>query len=201
VRGGLWAGIASGLLTGATDSEQSRWRTFGEREIYRSPDVWFGQVDVEIHGGERIWHHVLRLHQVAMMVLVDEQDRVLLVWWHRFVPDRWGWEVPGGPVDEDEDPAEGAARELEDQTGYSVGQAEPLITFQALAGTVDSEHSVFVCREPKHVGEPTVMDEVERVEWVPLDSIPDLVAEGQIWNAASLVALLHVIASGRAASH
>jgi 8-oxo-dGTP pyrophosphatase MutT (NUDIX family) len=98
---------------------------FGEREIYRSPDVWFGQVDVEIHGGERIWHHVLRLHQLAMMLLVDEQDRALLVWRHRLVPDRWGWEVPGGPVDEGEDPAEAAARELEDQTGMASARPSP----------------------------------------------------------------------------
>lgn len=163
--------------------------------------MWFGQVDVEIHGGERIWHHVLRLHQVAMMVLVDDHDRVLLVWRHRFVPDRWGWEVPGGPVDEDEDPAEAAARELEDQTGYGIGQVEPLIRFQALAGSVDAEHGVFLSREPKRIGEPTVLDEVVRAEWVPLGSIPGLIAEGQIWNAGSLVALLQVLARGRTASH
>jgi ADP-ribose pyrophosphatase YjhB (NUDIX family) len=164
--------------------------------------MWFGQVDVEVHGGERIWHQVLRLHQQAMLLVVDGQDRVLLVWRHRFVPDRWGWEVPGGPVDEDEDPAGAAARDLEDQTGYGVGQAEPVMSFQALAGTVDAEHIVFVGREPARVGEPTVVvDEVARAEWVPLDSIPGLIAEGQVWNAGSLVALLHVLASGRAVSH
>jgi hypothetical protein len=32
----------------ATSDGPSRRRTFGEREIYRSPDLWFGQVDVEI---------------------------------------------------------------------------------------------------------------------------------------------------------
>ena len=59
--------------------EPGRWRTFGEREIYDSPELWLGQVDVELPGGERIWEHVVRLHQVAMLALVDEQSRVLLV--------------------------------------------------------------------------------------------------------------------------
>jgi hypothetical protein len=27
------------------------------------------------------------------MLLLDDQDRVLLVWRHRLVPDRWGWEL------------------------------------------------------------------------------------------------------------
>jgi 8-oxo-dGTP pyrophosphatase MutT (NUDIX family) len=177
----------------ATSDGPSQWRTFGEREIYRSPDLWFGQVDVEIYGGERIWQHVLRLHQVALMLLLDHQDRVLLVWRHRLVPERWGWELPGGAVDEGEQPGEAAVRELEDQTGFGAGPVEHLISFQALAGTADAEHAVFVRPDPKQIGEPTVMDEVARAEWVPLRSVPGLIASAQIWNAASLVALLQVL--------
>jgi hypothetical protein len=29
-------------------------------------------VDVELPGGERFWHDVIRLHRAAAMVLVDE---------------------------------------------------------------------------------------------------------------------------------
>jgi hypothetical protein len=97
--------------------EPGRWRTFGEREIYDSPELWLGQVDVELPGGERIWEHVVRLHQVAMLALVDAQSRVLLVRRHRFLAGRLGWELPGGLVDEGEDWAEAALREVED-TGY-----------------------------------------------------------------------------------
>ena len=68
-------------------------------------------MDVELPDGERVWEHVVRLPQAALMALLDDQRRVLLVWRHRFVPDMWGWELPGGQVDEDEDPAEAAARE------------------------------------------------------------------------------------------
>jgi len=37
---------------------------------YRSPYTWLGQVDVELPGGERFWHDVIRLHRAAAMVLV-----------------------------------------------------------------------------------------------------------------------------------
>ena len=82
-------------MSDATGGEASRWKTFGERVIYDNPWVWLGQVDVELPDGERFWHHVVRLHRAAMMVLVDGQDRVLLLWRHRFVQNRWGWELPG----------------------------------------------------------------------------------------------------------
>ena len=52
--------------------ETSGWRAFGERAIYDSPEVWLGQVDVELPDGERVWHHVVRSSRVAVMVLLDE---------------------------------------------------------------------------------------------------------------------------------
>ncbi|MBV9381383.1 MAG: NUDIX hydrolase [Streptosporangiaceae bacterium] len=173
--------------------EPGRWRTFGERAIYESPWVWLGQVDAELPDGERYWHHVVRLPRAALMILVDEQDRVLLVWRHRFVQDRWGWEVPGGLVDEDEEPADAAVRELEEETGCRAGSVEPLIAFQPRAGTVDSELLVFLGRDPQRIGEPTEVNEVARLEWVPLASVPELIAAGDIWDAGSLVALLRML--------
>src|SRR5579875_3504570 len=96
------------------------------------------------------------------MALVDEQARVLLVRRHRLVPDQWGREVPGGPVDEGEEPDQAAVRELGTSTGYRAGRVTPLITFQPMAGPVDAEHSVFVGQDPVQVGEPTETSEVGR---------------------------------------
>jgi ADP-ribose pyrophosphatase YjhB (NUDIX family) len=183
-------------------NEAGQWRTFGEREIYSSPDVPLCQVDVELAGGERAWHDVVRLHRVAMLALLDGQGRTLLVRRHRLVPDQWGWEVPGGPVDAEEEPAEAAARELEDSTGYRAAQVEHLITFQPMAGSIDAEHSVFVGQGPERVGEPTVTGEVGSAEWVPLASVPGLIAAGEVWNAGPLVALLRLLTiDGQAVSH
>jgi ADP-ribose pyrophosphatase YjhB (NUDIX family) len=189
-------------VTGAMGDEAGQWRTFGEREVYSSPDVQVRQVDVELAGSERAWHHVVGLPHVAMMALVDGQGRALLVRRHQLVPDRWGWEVPGGPIDEGEEPAEAAARELEDSTGYRAGRVGHLITFQPMAGSVEAEHVVFVGRDPEYVGEPTVIGEVGRAEWVPLGSVSGLIAAGEVWNAGSLVALLRLLTmDGQAISH
>lgn len=53
-----------------------------------------------------------------MAVVLDQQDRVLMMWRHRFVIDRWVWELPGGYVDGSEDPVVTAAREVEEETGW-----------------------------------------------------------------------------------
>lgn len=54
----------------------------------------------------------------AYAVLVDEQDRVLLALWNE--GDEPRWTMPGGGVEFDETPAEGAVRELREETGYDV---------------------------------------------------------------------------------
>jgi NUDIX domain len=41
----------------------------------------------------------------AMVIVLNGTDRVLMMWRHRFVIDRWVWELPGGYLDPDEDPA------------------------------------------------------------------------------------------------
>jgi 8-oxo-dGTP pyrophosphatase MutT (NUDIX family) len=182
-------------VTDAMSGEPSRWRTFGERVIYDSPWVRLGQVDVELPGGERFWHHVVRLNRAAMMVLLDEENRVLLLWRHRFLPDRWGWEIPGGFVDADEAPAGAAMRELEEETGYRAGRVEPLIAFQPMVGQVDAEHLIFLGREPERIGDPTDASEAGRIEWVPLASVRQMIAAGEIGNAGSLVGLMRVLMS------
>jgi 8-oxo-dGTP pyrophosphatase MutT (NUDIX family) len=183
-------------VTDSADGGQSRWKTFGERVIYDNPWVWLGQVDVELPGGERFWHHVVRLHRAAMMVLVDDRERVLLLWRHRFVQDRWGWELPGGLIDEDEEPAETAQRELEEETGYRAARVEHLVTYQPMVGMVDSEHVVFVGRGPEKTGEPTEVNEVDRMEWVPLSSVTGLIKSGDVWNSGTLVALMGLLTLG-----
>lgn len=184
-----YEGITVKGVTDAEGDEPGRWRTFGERTVYDSPWVRLGQVDVELPGGERYWHHVVRLHRAALIALVDDGDEVLMLWRHRFVPDRWGWELPGGMVDEDEEPADAAARELEEETGYRAERVGHLVTFRPMPGVVDSEHFVFVGRNPERVGDPTDLAEAARVEWVPLESVPGMIDAGDIWDAGSLVAL------------
>jgi 8-oxo-dGDP phosphatase len=115
-------------------------------------------VDVELPGGERLWQHVVRMHRAASVVLIDDQDRVLLLRRYRFVADRWGWELPGGLVDEDEEPAEAVARELEEQTGYRAGRMDRLIAFEPVPGMVDAERVVFVGHGVERVGDPISLD-------------------------------------------
>ena len=86
--------------------------------------------DVEIPGGERFEHHVVRAGADASGTVVADPDRgVLLLWRHRFITDTWGWEVPAGRVDAGETPADAAARETLEETGWRAGPLTFLCTY------------------------------------------------------------------------
>lgn len=61
---------------------------------------------------------------------------------------------------------------------------------------VDAEHFVFAGRDPVKAGVSTDGGEVPRMEWVPLPSVPGLIAGGEIWDAGSLVALMRFMLAG-----
>ena len=70
-----------------------RWTVHGERTLYDSDWVGLGLVDVEVPGGSRFDHHVVRLPHGAVGTVVHDRTRgVLLLWRHRFITDTWGWE-------------------------------------------------------------------------------------------------------------
>jgi hypothetical protein len=86
-----------------------RWTVHGERTLYDSDWVRLTLADIEVPGGQRFEHHVVRMPSAAAGTVVhDPAGGVLLLWRHRFITDRWGWEIPAGRVDDGESPVDAA---------------------------------------------------------------------------------------------
>ncbi|MFG1816086.1 NUDIX hydrolase [Kribbella sp. NPDC049174] len=171
------------------------WTIHSERVVDNTRRLRLSIASVELPDGARFEQYILRMPKAAMMVVLDDsREHVLMMWRHRFIIDRWVWELPGGYVDPDEDPAITAAREVEEETGWRPRNVEPLVSLQPSVGTTDAENLLFVSHGAEHIGPPTDINEAARVEWIRLDSISDRIAAGEIVGAASLVGLLHVLA-------
>ncbi|MBV8541674.1 MAG: NUDIX hydrolase [Pseudonocardiales bacterium] len=172
------------------------WQRFGEKTIYDNRWVRLGLVDVGAPNGERWDYHVVHLGRIAVALIVDGRDRVLMLWRYRFVTEQWGYELLGGLVDEGEDAAGTAAREAEEESGWRpLGEPECLVSFEPLPGQVTAPVDVFLWRGAEWMGEPTDTEEVGRVEWVPLSQVPELARRQELLGSGTLVALLYYLAS------
>lgn len=170
-----------------------RWNVLGDRQLYQDEWLDIRIADIELPDGSRFTHRWIRTPPGAGVVAVDSAGRVLLMWRHRFITDTWGWEIPMGKVEPGESPAAAAARECEEETGWRPGELRHLLTVQPTPGLSDSLHHVYGTREATEIGLPADPFEAERIAWVPLTDVRDLVAAGQIASGSTLAALLYTL--------
>lgn len=167
------------------------WIEHGERSIYDSPWVSLHLVDVEVPGGARFEHHVVRRDLPAAGVVVHDPARgLLMLWRHRFITRTWGWEIPAGRVEVGEELAAAAGREVLEETGWQPGRLTHLFGYHPANGMTDQRFEIFVADGASYVGEPSDPSESERVEWVPIDDVRGHIQSGGIGDGLSLTAIL-----------
>ncbi|WP_242882681.1 NUDIX hydrolase [Actinomadura litoris] len=180
-------------------SERTKWTIHGERVVDENRHIRLSVAGVELPTGVRFDQYVIRLPRCVMTAVLDEAgENILLIYRHRFIIDRWDWEVPGGYVDPGEDPAAAAVREAEEETGWRPRSVEFLYSFQPMIGSADARQDLYLAYGADLVGEPHA-DEAEAVRWVPLEEAQRLIGRGEIVGAATVMAVLHARAERAAA--
>src|SRR5580658_3729093 len=101
------------------------WQVTAERTAYA--DEWLDVriADVVLPDGRRLAHRLIRTRPAAGVAAIDARRRILLLWRHRFITRTWGWELPMGRAEPGEAPADAAAREFEEETGWRAGPLRP----------------------------------------------------------------------------
>lgn len=100
---------------------------------------------IRLPGGHETWHEVLHLRSaVSVVPLLEEspgKTEVVLIEQFRNSVEGYIHEIPAGIIEEGEDPAACAARELEEETGYSASRIVPLTTVLPTPGI--SAHKMY----------------------------------------------------------
>ncbi|WP_106366342.1 NUDIX domain-containing protein [Glycomyces artemisiae] len=170
-----------------------RWQVNSKRTLYRDQWVHLQTADVELPDGRHLDHRLIETGPGAGAVVVKD-EKVLLLWRHRFITDTWGWEIPIGGIEEGESPEAAARRELEEETGWrSVGTMHYLCYIQPSPGLMTAEHHIFKTELVQHIGAPIDGFESERIEWIPLADIGSLIDKGDISAATTMSALLRCL--------
>lgn len=167
-----------------------RWRSHQETALYDSPWMSLRLADVERPSGHRHPHHLLRMPRAgAGAVVVGEAGAVLLVHRHRFIPDTLGWELPSGRIDPGETPEQAAAREVHEETGWTVCGIRRLCSIHTSPGLTDQLSHVFVARAGERTGTPDP-DEAPGLRWWPRPELDGLLRSGQVTDAFTATGLL-----------
>ena len=173
----------------------TRWKVHGQRLLHESDTVRLELADIELTDGTRVDHHVIRIpFEVVSIVVTDTDGNVLLIWRHRFITQRWSWDVPAGKVAPGEVPADAAVRASVDETGWRPGPARLLGEYHPSPGISDQRFGIYVASGADRIADANP-NEAERVEWVPTARVRELIRDGQV-DGLSLTSLLWALESG-----
>ena len=119
-----------------------------------------------------------------------EDPQVLLIKQYRYAAGGYLYEVPAGRLDEGEDPADCARRELREETGCSAEHVERLTTIFTTPGFCDEQIHLFLATGITRGQHQREHDEFLEVETVTLSRALAMVEAGDIRDAKTVVALL-----------
>jgi 8-oxo-dGTP pyrophosphatase MutT (NUDIX family) len=183
-----------------TGERRNPWRRHSRTTAYENPwiEVWHDEVR-RPDGSDGIYGVVHFRTRAVGAVVLDEDDRVLLVGQHRYTLDRYSWEIPEGGSPLDEDPLDGIKRELAEETGYAASRWRELVRF-TLSNSVTDEEGVMFVATGLAPGEPQP-DPTEElaIRWVAVAEALEMVARSEIHDVMTQVALL-ALARERASS-
>jgi len=148
------------------------------------------QVQVTPDGQKHIRQTVEHPGAVAILPFVDAQ-RICLLRNYRVAVGQELVELPAGTLEPGEDPAQTAARELIEETGYRAGRIALLTSFYTSPGILDERMYLYLATglEPG----PQALEPGEQIEtWiVSWDDALAMARDGRIRDAKTLVGLLY----------
>ena len=137
--------------------------------------------------GFEIKRAIVRHSGSAVMMAVDEKERILLVKQYRLPAQKELWELPAGRLDPGENPLQAAKRELREETGFRAKKWTKLTSFWPSPGYVEEKMTVFLATDLLE-GEQEPMDD-ERIEtkWFTRKDVHQSILDGKIADAKTMI--------------
>ena len=142
---------------------------------------------VDPKSGFEIKRSVVRHAGSAVMMAMDDKNRILLVRQYRLPADKYLWELPAGKLDQGEKPLDAAKRELAEETGYKAKKWRKLASYFPSPGFVQEKMTLFLATELT-AGDATPMDD-ERIEtrWFKRKEVHQMIRDGKIEDGKTII--------------
>jgi ADP-ribose pyrophosphatase len=156
-----------------------------DRDTVGFPDGSTGQLEMVRHPGAS-----------AVVPFVDEprapDPRIYLIRQFRHAANGFIWEIPAGRLDPGETPATCAQRELEEEIGMTADVLARLTTVYTTPGFTDEKIHLFMAHELKKGTHRRESDEFMEVQARRWSEVINMIRQGEILDAKTLVALMFI---------
>ena len=170
-------------------SNQKKWKLLNAEKVFDNKWLSLEKRSYELPTGvvKNDYFHLNR-PDYALIVVLDEQRRLLVERQYRRGVDDFVYELPAGWIEKDESPIEAAKRELFEETGVN-GHGDTCFEIYPQPGF--SSMKAYVCILKIDTIGTAQVDEDEDIStmWIALEEVQKMVKESKIKDMGFLAAL------------
>ena len=176
------------------------WRDAGSTTTFENPWLRLTRHEATAPTGMKADYVVMRPKNLSVGVLPLHADgTVTLVGQQRFALMNWSWEMPEGGAPFDEDPLEGAKRELAEEAGLAAAHWREVLKVEMSNSITDERAMAWVAWELTPVPVAPDPTEIIRVARVPFGDLLKEIQRGSIrdmFTVATALRAYHMAREG-----
>lgn len=147
------------------------------------------QVELKLPNNTIAVYDLVSHKNAITIVPLDDNGNILFVRQYRLGASDYLLELPAGVLEEEEDPLEGARREIREETGFAASEWIKLGEFFMAPGYSTELMFVFLARQLCHNPLAPDKDEFIGIEAIPISQAYEMARSGQIRDGKSLSSL------------
>ena len=168
-----------------------KYERIGRELIHKGAIIDYYQDTIKVPNGNIAKWDYIKHKGAAAVVAVRDDGKLLMVRQFRNALDRETLEIPAGGLNSVEEPTDiAAARELEEEAGYTAGKLELLISIRTTVAFCDEKIDVYVATDLKRSRQHLDEDEFLDVEAYAIEELIQMVYDCKIQDGKTVAALL-----------
>jgi ADP-ribose pyrophosphatase len=171
----------------------AEWRIKSTKQAYSNDLLKVFEDKLDLGGEDKIYIRAIRRNYSTIVPFTSENE-VLVIRSYRHLVDSTQLEAPSGYIEDGESPDQAARRELQEETGYDAKKIISLGYYTLDYTMFEQKGNVFVAYDLVNNNtdgkSEQTLGRMEKIETdiLKVDEIKQLLYEGKILNAASIVA-------------
>ena len=168
-----------------------KYERIGRELIHKGAIIDYYQDTIKVPNGNIAKWDYIKHKGAAAVVAVKDDGKLLMVRQFRNALDRETLEIPAGGLNSVDEPTDiAAARELEEEAGYTAGKLELLISIRTTVAFCDEKIDVYVATDLKRSRQHLDEDEFLDVETYTIEELIKMVYDCKIQDGKTVAALL-----------
>lgn len=170
-------------------------KTLTSKEIFKGRIIELYVEDVELPNGKTSTREIVKHPGAVAVIAITPDNKLVMVEQYRKPLGRTLVEIPAGKLEKGEAPEHTARRELEEETGYTCKNLQPLISFYTSPGFADELVHLYLAENLQKPLETAELDEDEFVEVleVSLEEAQEMIKNKRIYDAKTAYAIQYLL--------